>query len=89
MRIFYPISRSDELWDTKRDNSYISRTYDYTELLIAANTVENQILNDEQMREVHVISNHGEWRRIHVRFMMSALEFGLVSVHLFGGKEYK
>ena len=73
MRIFYPISRSDEQWDAVRDNSYISRTADYTKLLIDANRVENQVLNDEQLRDIHIISNHGEWRQIHTRFMMSAL----------------
>ncbi|CAM6055362.1 unnamed protein product [Sphagnum tenellum] len=89
MRIFYPISRSDEQWDAVRDSSYISRTVDYTQLLIDANRVENQVLSDEQLRDIHVISNHGEWRQVHTRFMMSALEFGILSVHLFGGKEYK
>ena len=65
------------------------RTVDYTQLLIDANRVENQVLNDEQLRDIHIISNHGEWRQVHTRFMMSALEFGILSVHLFGGKEYK
>ena len=73
----------DDWWAGERDIGYLRQTEVYLQAALDENRVLNQRLSERQMRQIYIAADYHDWQSIKDRFLMTMLEFGIASAHIY------